>query len=72
MTSRLERMVRGWLMSARKWVPFANEGDPFNLKSSDALKDPEVRAALDKWKRGKMTTEEFRRWLDEKWESDHS
>ena len=69
--SRLERIARSWLYLLRSRIPFVGERDPFNLRSSDAVRDPEVHAALEKWKRGDMSTREFRNWLDDKWEKDH-
>lgn len=71
MPGRPGRIVRSWLGRLRRLNPFADR-DPFRLKSSGALNDPEVRRALEEWRAGKMTSAEFRRWLDEKWERDHS
>ena len=70
MPTRLGRIARSWLSGLRRRIPFVG-GDPFNLKSTDAIKDPEVREALKRWQDGRMTSDEFRLWLDEKWERDH-
>lgn len=67
---RFIRVTRSWLHALRNRIPVFGESDPFNLRSSDALRDPEVQAALEKWKKGDLSTPEFRKWLDEKWEKD--
>ncbi len=70
--SRLSRIARSWLSALGRAVPGIGDSDPFGLRSSDALKDPAVRAALKRWRAGEISTKEFREWLDEKWEKDHA
>ncbi len=71
MMDRFIRAAKSWLFAVGNRIPMVGERDPFRLRSSDALRDPEVQAQLEKWKRGELSTEEFRKWLDEKWEEDH-
>jgi hypothetical protein len=71
MIDRFIRAAKSWLFAAGNRIPMVGERDLFRLRSSDALRDPEVLAQLQRWKQGELTTEEFRRWLDDKWEEDH-
>ncbi|MDX1741087.1 MAG: hypothetical protein R3178_07330 [Rhodothermales bacterium] len=68
MIDRFLRAARSWLFAIGNRIPIVGERDSFKLGSSDAIRDPEVRAQLDKWKQGEISTEEFRKWLDDKWE----